>query len=559
MSIQEGLRTPNLFNQAARTSDWRPSTLEDAKTAHHLLAKDLPNPSNSLAIVTTIAAYDELRNGNFFLFLQSYLRQIQESGKKHEVLYIVNNSQNEAEAKSAQYQDNQNLLKVLSALNQAIQTNLSPEDLQDFFVTKLADINLTPWEMKVLSSAVERKAAIYGVDLSSNNTAVDFVLGHQERESKKGTALNIGSMIAYMRLQKSQNSIDECYVDFLDADCMLPLNYYRNLIDESCAPYVAKPLRASFYEIGELVREEKDKYKQLARMIAQMRQTLFERYLYLNSVNDNSGPTQCIRADLLLHIGFYPYAFARNEDFKFASLVKANNISPTQALTRTRVKLSHRSRMGSHDGKNAGCLYDHENLSGIKSLSATINDLTPQYEVQKVLRENIELETKLDQTQLANYRKIRYRFFREEVLLKIVFIKDFKNILRGFLENPKADQEPVQSYINRLFREKIIESYMHNFLSHNSTFITLFETLKSVVKDVGCESLFESLSLTNCDDDFDKIMRFLTFCLPEYFSPPLETEPNYNQTLLTLESTQQHVNSGDFVHLASALRHFNYE
>lgn len=526
-------------------------------------ADTLPPPSPELQFVTVAAAYNEFRNNNFWNLLQSYYHQKKRDGFSHELIIVVNNSRDQAEQESPEFLDNQSTLKILSILNRlTILTRnkaISDEEIRRMIKEMLGKLEISEWEIQLLIDLIKNQADVYGIDLSSKGNTPDEIFEHKPADNKLGVALNVGTHVAFNRLSRSQKPIDQTYIDFLAADCSFTLEYFdklhENVARQNYPTYLSKPTRTGFYEVAESISSETDCLKMIARLIAQIKQTTRRHFMYLSQNDANTGEKQCVRTDILKAVGGYPYIYKSDEDYRFAELIAVQTGQFPYALSAPELKRSHRSRIDSTDGKNAGYLFQFENKPAYLAMRqlARLNNFDL---ILKLLETNAMIEGWLSPEQMDKYRFERSRRFKKERLLRILFQDHCRKIISALTNEPRHSNEPIDQYLFRLQARNLLSNQLYDFFLHNPSLILAIEFLVSVAKskEKKYKSIFgNNINRSDIDSIEEKIWIFLQQYIPEYFNKPLEQEPDYSRTLTVLQNGDKDVNEGDFIHLATAI------
>ncbi len=529
---------------------------QENRRVNEIFAGKLPQPSKKLCVVTVVPALNELRNNNFWLFLYTLSHQFVNPSHDYEVLYVVNNTEELLHKQSEEYIDNQSLLKILRVLRVAIDMvrndQTSFERIDEFVNLQLLGMDLTPWQKKIILFAIRRRVPIIGVDLSSSGFTVDTIFDHTEFDNKIGTAFNIGSHLAYSRLSMSETPTNRQYIDFLGADCMLPRDYYKEMIqrlkEANYPKFVSKSIRTSIYEIGYRITEEIDPCKKLARLIDQFRQTISFHYSYLHTPKAKAGVSQCLSVDTLRQCGGYPYIYRFDPDYALYKKVVTTTGVDSFGLSEPHVELNHRSRNGSFDGRYVGLLAGYTNISGIDTLVKILDKKPETAELLFWLERD---EIIMNNTHLRNeYIKLKRKYYREEVRLKMIFINLSKRLIKALVENKRKPNENRSAYLNRLLLLGLISSDLHTFVLSNQAIIDLVENLFSILDNFELGDVIMTES-----DDFSTVWDFLVRYVPEYFALPATQELDFGLVRKAIADNEP-INLGDFMYLPRALYSF---
>ncbi len=176
--------------------------------------KLLQPPHKELAVSIVVPVYNELKNGNIFEQISSFVQQ-EADPKTFELIFIVNNSLDDARNKTSEFEDNQRLLHLGAYLNAPLGTP-QPAFFDDF----------TAEQRAIIEEAKQKGLAIHFIDRSTNG-----VPGIVEQHGIRiGTLRNIGIYAAIDRFDSlSRNG----FIANLDADTTVPVDYVTRLISYS--------------------------------------------------------------------------------------------------------------------------------------------------------------------------------------------------------------------------------------------------------------------------------------------------------------------------------------
>ena len=178
------------------------------------LSRGLPAPSKDLAVSVVVPVYDELHNGNILTQIESFINQDADP-QSFELIFIVNNSFDDAQDKTPAFEDNQQLLEIGKYLN-APQGTPQPE----FFK------NLSAREQSIIAEAKRTGLNIHFLDRSTQG-----VPGVVEKHGVRiGTLRNIGVFTAIDRFESIERN---GFIANLDADTTAPNDYISRLIQYS--------------------------------------------------------------------------------------------------------------------------------------------------------------------------------------------------------------------------------------------------------------------------------------------------------------------------------------
>ena len=286
--------------------------------------KELPPPNPELAVVTVIPAYNELNNDNFWRMLRSV--SIQSAKKTNfEVLYVIN----EQETRLGRIKDairsseNSKTVQILEALERCEEGDQNESSVAEA-LNELKSLRLSEWEQGVFREVAQRKAAIHPIFFHYQK---DDHEPHR-RFFPQGMARDIGASIALDRLD-SMGKLDESIIDFVDADCFFPADYFSQLEKHSSDPYVQKILMPVSPDIPESIESIKDPARQLPQLLKYLKLSFIKaRYRYLvpgTAMFIDSGPGLAVQAKTFAKVGGYPsktslFSF---EDIEFAEKVRA--------------------------------------------------------------------------------------------------------------------------------------------------------------------------------------------------------------------------------------------
>ena len=562
-----------------QSHDWRDSYIRRQRAefvADHgwLVMKyggALPPVEKGVDVITVVPAYREWQNDNFWRLLRSF--SAQKGGTpvtENEILYVVNNSLEDARNENEAFQENQITLECLRLLQEAVQRRkegMSTQDVMSAMQHALEALKLSVWEKTVFAQAVEAEIKMFGIDASRLEAALP------KEVNARGQSRNIGGHIAYERLRQARTRGDgEGMIDFIDADCYLSKGYYQQLSRPHAGDrLLIKTLVAYTPDISEYVDREPDALKKLVGLIQYLKYALLQgRVHYLLHVDEHGqplehtghGPSLAVQPSVFKEIGGYPRK-NWSEDFIFHGLLQ-HVLRPAEIKkTGTRLNLSHRSREDASDGFQ---LAEAEFAAGENPLDylerlATHVDLKKRQENEKLHsadRINLRIQHQIQTLLSANadyendpeYRKIRHREFRRECLQRSFFLDQAKqsieHIVKRMTEPSARHGQKTESYQTEYERmvSDLPAQHRDYFLANPS----LLEAIMTVYLIAQDPELQKRLGIPKTSEAPQAIFAFFERYLPEFFAVPPKKEPDYNALGAS--------HSRDVLHLAKAIHEY---
>ncbi|RJP58662.1 MAG: glycosyltransferase [Candidatus Auribacter fodinae] len=285
----------------AEIAGYLESRIMDSLTEAHdqLRSRGLPPPNKELAVSVVVPVYNEVQNGNIFAQIESFIQQDADP-KTFELIYIVNNSFDEAMAKSEGFEDNQRLLALGAYLN-APQGTPPPAFFSEF----------SDRQRSIINEAKQKGLAIHFIDRSQRGLP-----GIVEKHGIRiGTLRNIGIFTSISRFESlSRNG----FIANLDADTTIPTDYVSRLMqysEQDGVDVVYTNLKYAFVGGNEFL------FKTHFVQVADILSTRFPEYIVAKAPQDVGTVRIIARSDVFRQRGGFP-DLTTGEDIAFTRLMQ---------------------------------------------------------------------------------------------------------------------------------------------------------------------------------------------------------------------------------------------
>lgn len=287
---------------------------------------------DNLKVTVVVPTARELSNGNFWRMVESLsLLDDKTDPSCFEILIVVNNRADDAS--DGYFQENQRHLQILRIYTHYL---LTDEPDFDDFVRQLTELEVNQWRIQQLVTCLRRKIRIHPVDASSESKSIDFSKANYY-VYPSGFARGVGGHIGVYRS-------DTCVIDFKDADCTFPTNYFLVMAENAGA--AKKSIRFAI-DVGFIVLpdikvdEESTSSDRLVCIDSYYCSVLdwelsssIQHYTSLKKSSAElkpeefiEGPQLAVTAQLFRAMNGYPIGGARGEDFQAAHLASLNSDS----------------------------------------------------------------------------------------------------------------------------------------------------------------------------------------------------------------------------------------
>ncbi|MBI5220439.1 MAG: hypothetical protein HY978_01215 [Candidatus Liptonbacteria bacterium] len=520
--------------------------------------KELPPPNPDLAVVAIVPAYNELDNDNFWRMVRSASAQ-DTSKSNFEILYVVNERKTRLGRIKYAIKPSENLrtVRILEALEECEGVGKTEKGAA-VSPAKLESLGLSGWEQSLFREAVRRNVSIYPLFFKHNQE-----VGPGRKFFPQGMARDIGAAVALERLNKL-GKLDESIIDFVDADCFFPADYFSRLQKHIADPYVRKILMPVSPDIPESVEKIKDPSWRLAQVIKYLRFSFIKarhRYLAADTTTViNSGPALAVQAKTFAKVGSYPTitSMFSGEDIEFAEGVRRasrnENTEPKQEESSSvMLYLSQRQADTSTDGAIYAELSRDQKPSNLEDEYQAIR--TNKFferltNLQGMLRD--ALERNMIASQDPRYLSLRAQWFKREKTRKGASLRVFQGILekmRGDFDVPKA--------LNRLNPRQ--RDYLESQPAISRSLSEIFKLVKRARQNSAQADFYLGEPQPTELSDNDLAIKFLQRFLPEYFNNSDENEPDYEKLRISINQPQEpnSYNLGWFSHLTLALAEYS--
>lgn len=458
---------------------------------------DLPPPHPELEVITTIPCLAELENDNFWRLLRSISTQKNTSVEQFEVLYGVNNSEEDAVDNTTRFQENQRTLAIVKTIRTLQERKLRLKELKT--EVEQLEPTLTTYEKKVLALAVMRGVNFHGVDISSKTKSIGA-----ETVNKIGYARNILLQVAYSRLVGKR---EEGLIDVLDADCFLPSDYYKQVIANKAKQggWYTKMLDLVTPDIPETIEQDKDTKKAFFRMLFYLKEADFWnlRYAY-RSNRGKMGPSVVLRSSAIPIIEGYPIPESShmNSDYSFQNLLVTKLGEPTSSTAK--YYNSFRERDISVDGQN---------IASSVNINHYLDKIGDGYDFGEFERSTQGQRAKyvrslgggfIDHWEEPGFRETLERFYKQERLRKLQTQETTRRLIK--LESEDSSSKPTD-------REK-------DYLAQNKILLRLVKYVRTdLVNDPKFLASISYMTTGNQQEDTFNILQIL---LPGRLKTPME-------------------------------------
>jgi len=518
--------------------------------------RELPPPDPDLAVVTVIPAYNELDNDNFWRMVRS--ASTQNAAKSNfEILYVVNEKETRFSRIKDAVKPGENLrtVRILRALQECERAVRTSEGVI-ISSEKLNSLGLSDWEQAVFRGAVGQGVSIHPLFFKYGQEGD----GVSRKFFPQGMARDVGAAIALGRLNVV-SKLDEGIIDFADADCFFPPDYFSQLQKHAVDPYVQKILIPVNPDIPEGIQKIKDPSWQLPQIIKYLRFSFIKaRYRYLVAdTNINSGPALAIQAKTFAKIGDYPSTTSMfsSEDFEFAKKVRVvaqrNNSETKQGESSpVMLYLSQRQTDASTDGATYAELARDQRPSNLEDEYQAIR--TNQF-FERLTNLSEMLNDALEQDKIASgdprYISLRAQWFKRENIRRRASIR----IIKGILEKLGGEFNSPDDLSKLNPRQK---DYLESQPAILKSLSEIFRLVKRAKQNTTRANFYFG-KLPTVDLSINELaIKFLQRFLPEYFSDPNESEPNYAKLRVFVNRPQESEfhDLGWFSHLTLALAEY---
>lgn len=502
--------------------------------------EQLPPPDSNVSVISVVIARKELNNGHLIGLIRSANAQSEEGRGKFEVLYVVNNSIEDADVNSDAYQENQKTLKILSALanfQSRIAQGEADRVLKDEMHATYRLMGLSPMDASVIVRAAVNGTRIIGVDASSRDRAFDIQKYQLDQEDgnysyNRSWAKNIGSHLAYARLQSTGHTATGI-IDYSDADVRFSRKYFQDLASAGIGDkgeFFLKRLYPITDDIPEGISLEKNDYGKLVKYIYWLKKAFYTNFDYIQA--DRSTQSHALRASTFQKLKRYCFS-SSNEDYSFyyhgMSILGKDNFV---RLTNAYIILSNRINEGSADGaifEYTAQKYPSKIWTGELMDYIRYNDLDMMWYTKGkyFLMEDLHEMNSINESSKVYLQK-RSEAFRREKLRRQQFLTTYLPIIEQV-----ANESP--------------ETMIHKVPAYEGEFVIIARIVKRIVtkrtvlKKLGLETEFEdSWPIAR------KMEKFLQLVLPEYFIAPPDQEPEYRKGAILTGNLR------DYIHLIEA-------
>ncbi len=299
-------------------------------------------PPDNLSVVTVVPVAAELANGNLWKMVESLSELNDENTPENfEVLLVVNNRPQTEE--DQYYKENQQTLLLFNLYDRVLLT--TQKDKSDAVIEAFQDalqaLNITQLRIDQLLDCLKKRVRIHAIDASSQTKAIN--LKDDEFHYMPGAARDIGGIIAAARMPDG-------IIDFKDADCSFPANYFSDLSklhEAGKAEMVSFAVDVGFCFLPEVdmnrMQTPEDRLKSLdfyaANIFKTGRPTSVDRYIHvkkaysfgdseidgsidLNPEDYEEGPQLAVSSKLFKQMLGYPESGYHGEDYE--AVYKAN-------------------------------------------------------------------------------------------------------------------------------------------------------------------------------------------------------------------------------------------
>lgn len=527
----------HMFDDVVKESLRRSSEISE------IYAKELPPPSPELDIITVVPACNELDNDNFWRLIRSAATQTV-SGSNFEILYILN--QKRSVMGQIRSSENHRTLKILEAMRECRQ-----RPHENIGLKRIKSLGLSEWEGNVFSLAVQRKIAIYPIFVRHN-----IKVGPGRKFFPQGMARDIGAAIALGRFNKI-GKLDRGMIDFVDADCFLPADYFSRMRKDLTKPYKRKILLPVSPDIPNAIEKIKDPIWRLVQIIKFLKFSFIKaRARYLITSDDmaiNSGPALAVQAETFAKVGKYPSVTSifTGEDLEFATNVRsvAGDLSGEDLISdgdsSPYLYLSQRQALTSTDGATYAELARDRKPQVIGDEFEAIKNNTffdRLVDLKRIMKDVLEKDRVASQD--PKYIKLRAKWFKREKIRRSAFQRIFKAILEG-----------LEGKHNKLTSRA--RDYFESQPAVLKSITELFKIVKQAKKDpINSRPYLGEYRLTGLSDTA-LILNFLKTYLPEYFSDLGKDEPDYQKLIESIEKSQHHDLSW-IAHVSMAIAEYSH-
>ncbi len=528
------------------------SALERSNEIVEKYGQELPPPRPELEVVSVVPVYHELDNDNFWRLLRSL--SIQNSDKKSfEVFYVINQHVQRLSSIKNAISPNENVRtsRILDELTKCRES----EDIESEILKSLVKLKkeISEWEKLVFSEAVRRKVQIYKVFCEYSK---------DEHEGKhffpQGFARDIGALIALQRLN-SIGKIRGGMIDFIDADCVLPPDYYSRIQEHLGDPSVNKILIPITPDIPESISNIKDSFLKLESLIKYLKLSFIKaRYRYLVQSESNlmplsSAPSLAVQAETFAKVGEYPSVLSSfsSEDFEFAKRVRdihGDEGKNKKEGSPVRLYLSQRQTDSSTDGAIYKFLVDIPNKK--PNLNGSYEDILTNRFFDNLTNLDEMLGEVIDKNNICSqdprYRFIRSKWFKRENIRRTVSLNILRSILKKLPDDYNYKSNKLPENLND--RQK-------DFLISQSTITSSLSEIFSLLKKVSSDPrkldfYFNQKEFNTSVSNKELVIKFLQKFLPEYFAEPSKEEIDYEKLFTSLKDSQ--------INRAGELNYFSY-
>lgn len=555
------------LSEEERVSRWKSENWEE-KTIYE---EDLPPSSASVEVTTVVPVSGELENGNFWRLLRSFAEQ-KIDHKKVEMILVVNNTVELSQEGGDRYDDNRRLLFLAQTLQKATRNvadkKMSAQQALSWAVESLnsKDIGLSAAQKDILALAIKNGCRFYAIDASREDRSPTSRYSHNIR----GAARQIGGRAAYRRFHENGKSATGL-IDFIDADCSFPPNYYEKVLEAGSKnpnkSFFAKEIVTYAPDIPDWA--ELPPLGRLAHLLHFLRQNVtHRRRKYLVNDKYRHGPAPIVRADRFKKVGGYPTNVS-NEDFEFAYSLA--NIEKPVFVQGTHIRLSDRVSETSVDGatwryekvpENArvdvvqfGKIFDPTNLTSLEG--GEYRDLAVSL-----------LNHDREYSKHSSYRAMRAKRWKEEVERSKKRVASLHTAVPVIVEKihslkPRLETFTKGENFKRWLRKNLgnsLDSKMIDVLADNPIVVASIVTVARIAENKTDE--MKKLGIEGTGNTAKDVLNFFIKYLPEYFVELPEPEPNYDLMRKTLEGDGKlpaGYSLGYFSHLIMAQHDFEVE
>ncbi len=521
------------LTEEERIAQWQGGTWEE-----EMVYEDgLPPPLPTVEVTTIVPAYRELENGNFWRLLQNACEQ-ELGAEKFEVILVVNNKLRSAERGADDFKENQNLLLVCRTLQEAIASFKKSVSLEEicssaFRTIENSGIELSDWEKEIFKKAVRKGVRFFAIDASSEDR-VPF--DESEGLNMIGVARQIGARIAYRRYHQHGHQ-DTGLIDFIDADCGFPPNYYRKII-EAAATYESengfvKEIKTYAPEIPEW--RSLPPLDRVGHLFHYLRQNITTRQRKYDDTDMHHAPSPIVRASFFKEIGGY-YFDTSNEDYQFARLVKSK--TKTAPVRGTHVRLSDRMSENGVDGyrwygpsigsgmtespEKFATYFDPTNLDTLEGGEQGYRTL-----IEGVLKYDTAYEED------STYRDFRKKRWEEEVAQSKRRVPAFKatihvlvDVIQKVRPTPEtfSDRKNFKAWLNRNLKGRLDAKTIDTLLRNPIMMIAMVTVMKLMQEEGDRAKLGVAPDLALEAASWNFFEKYL----PEYCVELSDAEPDYD-------------------------------